>query len=102
MGRRIKRQSGAGFYSTMSVKMIQVMQVPVCFSRVQLFEALWTVARQAPLSMGFSSQEYGSGLHALLQGIFSTQGSYLCLLRLLHWQLDSIPLEPPGKPTSHA
>ena len=31
-------------------------------SRVQLFATLWTVARQAPLSMGFSKQEYWSGL----------------------------------------
>ena len=31
------------------------------FSRVQLFVTLWTVARQALLSMGFSRQEYGSG-----------------------------------------
>ena len=31
-------------------------------SCVQLFEAPWTVARQAPLSMGFSRQEYWSGL----------------------------------------
>ena len=29
---------------------------------VQLFETLWTVACQAPLSMGFSRQEYWSGL----------------------------------------
>ena len=33
-----------------------------CFSPVQLFATLWTVARQAPLSMGFSRQEYWSGL----------------------------------------
>ena len=33
-----------------------------CFSRVQLFVTLWTVARQAPLPMGFSRQEYWSGL----------------------------------------
>ena len=32
------------------------------FGRVQLFVTLWTVARQAPLSMGFSWQEYWSGL----------------------------------------
>ena len=32
------------------------------FSRVQLFATLWTVARQAPLSMEFSRQEYWSGL----------------------------------------
>ena len=33
-----------------------------CFSPVWLFETLWTVACQAPLSMGFSRQEYWSGL----------------------------------------
>ena len=32
------------------------------FSRVQLFVTLWTIAHQAPLSMGFSRQEYWSGL----------------------------------------
>ena len=32
------------------------------FSRVQLIVTLWTVACQAPLSMGFSRQEYWSGL----------------------------------------
>ena len=30
--------------------------------------------------------------HALFQGIFPTQGSNLCLLHLLHWQADSLPL----------
>ena len=33
-----------------------------CLSRVRLFVTPWTVAHQAPLSMGFSRQEYGSGL----------------------------------------
>ena len=32
------------------------------FSCVQLFVTLWTIAHQAPLSMGFSRQEYWSGL----------------------------------------
>ena len=32
------------------------------FSHVQLFLPLWTVASQVPLSMGFSRQEYWSGL----------------------------------------
>ena len=40
------------------------------FSRVQLFGTPETVAHQAPLSMGFSRQEYWSGCHSLLQGIF--------------------------------
>ena len=38
------------------------------------------------------------GCHALLQGIFLTQGSNPCLLHLLHWQAGSLPLAPPGKP----
>ena len=33
-----------------------------CFSCVQLFATLWTVAHQAPLSVKFSRQEYWSGL----------------------------------------
>ena len=32
------------------------------------------------------------GCHFLLQGIFPTQGSNPCLLRLLHWQVDSFPV----------
>jgi len=40
-----------------------------CFSRVQLFAITWTVARQAPLSMGFSRQEYQSGLPCPPPGI---------------------------------
>ena len=39
----------------------------------------------------------GVGCHALLQGIFLTQGSHLCLFCLLHWQVDSLALVPPGK-----
>ena len=38
------------------------------FSHVRLFATLWTVAFQAPLSMGFSRQEYQVGCHAQLQG----------------------------------
>jgi len=33
-----------------------------CFSCVQLFATLWTIVHQTPLSMGFSRQEYWSGL----------------------------------------
>ena len=33
-----------------------------CFSCVRIFATLWTVAHQAPLSMGFSRQEYWRGL----------------------------------------
>ena len=40
----------------------------------QLCLTPWTVACQAPLSMGFSRQESKVGCHFLLQGIFLTQG----------------------------
>ena len=53
-------------------------------SHVQLFATLWTVAHQAPLSLGFSRQECWSGLPFLLQGIFLTQKSnphLLCYLQ---------------------
>ena len=39
----------------------------------------------------------GVGCHFLLQGLFPTQWSNLHLLCLLHWQVDSFPLAPPGK-----
>ena len=39
----------------------------------------------------------GVGCHSLLQGIFLTQGLNLCLFCLLHWQVGSLPLVPPGK-----
>ena len=40
----------------------------------------------------------GVGCHALLQGIFLTQGWHLHLLCLLHWQEGSSPRAPPRKP----
>ena len=39
-----------------------------CFSHACLLAMLWTVAPQAPLSMGFTRQEYWSGLPCLLPG----------------------------------
>ena len=68
-----------------------------CFGCVQLFTVLWTIAHQAPLSMGFSRQlEWVC--HALLQVIPPTQGLNTHLLCLLHWQVGSLPLVPPAKP----
>ena len=44
------------------------------------FKTPWAVAHQAPLSMGFSRQEYWSGLPFPSAGIFLTQGSNSGLL----------------------
>ena len=49
-------------------------------SCVRPFVTPWTVACQAPLSMGFPTKNTGVGCNALLQGIFPTQGSNLHLL----------------------
>ena len=70
-----------------------------CFSHVWLFVTPCPVAYQAPLPMGFSRHEYWSGLPCPLP--FSTQGSNLCLLHLPYWQVSSLPLAPPGKPTQY-
>ena len=64
----------------------------MCMRSFSLFVTPWTVVRQAPLSMGFPSKNPGVGCHFLLQEIFPTQGSNPHLLRLLHWQADSLPL----------
>ena len=39
----------------------------------------------------FAGKNTRVGRHALLQGIFPTQGLNPCLLRLLYWQVDSLP-----------
>ena len=61
-------------------------------SCVRLFASPWTVAHQAPLPWDFPGENTGVGCHFLLQGIFSTQGSNPHLLRVWHWQADSLPL----------
>ena len=43
----------------------------------------------------------GVGCHALLQGIFPTQGLNPSLQCLLHWQVGSLLLAPPGKPNKN-
>ena len=60
---------------------------------VQLFATLWTVALQAPLSMGFSRQEYWSGLPFPSPGDLPDPG---IRLRCPALQVDSLPLNHQG------
>ena len=62
-------------------------------SRVRLFATPWTVARQAPLSMGFSRQEYWSGLPFPSPGDLPNPGIEPGSPVL---QADALPSEPPG------
>ena len=64
------------------------------FSRVQLFATPWTVAYQAPPPMGFSRQEYWSGLPFPSPGDLPDPG-------IKPWspafQADTLTSEPPEK-----
>ena len=66
------------------------------FSHVQLFETAWTAAHQAPLSVGFSRQEYWSGCHRLLR---LTRYLSYCLVTQSCWTLCSpADCSLPGSP----
>ena len=69
---------------------------------VQLFAALWTRARQAPLSLGFSRQEYWSGLPWPPLGDLLNPGIKPISLASPALQVDALPAEPPGKPKTEA
>ena len=56
------------------------------FSRVRLYETLWTKQFTSSCAHGILQENTGVGCHALLQGIFLAQGSNPCLLHL-HWQV---------------
>ena len=64
-------------------------------SRVGLFATPWTVAYQAPPSMGFSRQEYWSGLPFPSPEDLPNTGIEPGSPTL---QADALPSEPPGKP----
>ena len=61
-------------------------------SRVQLFATPWIVAYEAPPSMGFSRQEYWSGLPFPSPGDLPIEPGSPAL------QTDALPSKPPGKP----
>ena len=67
------------------------------FSHVWLFATLLTVARQVPLSMGFSRQEYWSGLPCPPAGDLPDPGIELVSLLSPALAGDSLPLAPHGK-----
>ena len=64
-------------------------------SHVRLFATPWTIAYQGPLSMGFSRQEYWSGLPFPSPGDLPNPGIEP---RSPALQADTLPSEPPGKP----
>ena len=75
----------------MRAKLVKVKSL----SRVRLFVTPWTVAHQPPPSMGFSRQEYWSGLLFPSPGNLPNPGIEP---RSLELQADALTSEPPGKP----
>ena len=67
-------------------------------SHVQLFATLWTVAHQAPLSMGFSRPEYWSGLPCPPPGDLPNPGTEPMAPVSSASQVDSLPISHWGSP----
>ena len=93
--------SGPTQFTLMLFRIICFMEVELqdirkdYISQVWLFVTPWTVAHQAPLSMGFSRQEYWSGLPFPSPGDLPDPRMEP---RSLALQADSLPAEPQGKP----
>ena len=69
-----------------------------CFNCVWLFETLWSVACQAPLSLGFSRQEYWSELSCPPPGDLPDPGFDLEHPASLALQESLLTAKPLGKP----
>ena len=67
------------------------------FRHFQLFAALLSVAPQAPLSMGYSRQEYWSGFLCLPLGDLPDPGIEPTTLTSPSLAGEFLPLVPPGK-----
>ena len=73
-----------------------------CLSHVQLFATPWTVALQAPLLVGFSRQEYWSGLLFPPPGDLSNPGIKPMSSAPPALAGGYFTTEPPGKPNNHS
>ena len=95
MGQQIKKESRKYFKTTTKkMQLIKPMKVKVkSLSHVQLLATPWTVAYQDPMSMGFSRQEYWSGLPFPSSGDLPDPGIKPRSPTL--WA-DALSSEPPG------
>ena len=74
------------------------VKVQCVLSRVRLFATLWTIARQAPLSIGFPRPNYWSRLPFPPVGDLPDPGIEPASSAPSALQADSLPAEPSGKP----
>ena len=80
---------------TSKFMLVMVMVMVKSLSRVRLFATPWTVAYQAPPSIGFSRQEYWSGLPFSSPRDLPKPGIKLQSPTL---EVDTLTSEPPEKP----
>ena len=70
----------------------------VAQSCLTLCDAMKYSSQVSPVHGDSPGKNTGANCHALLQGIFPTQGSNPCLLGILHCPAGSLPLAPLGRP----
>ena len=86
--------------SAVGSKYLELVGVVLLLSRSVMSDSFATPrtgARQAPLSTGFSRQEYWSELPCPPPKDLASPGPEGVSLSLLQWQVGSLPLAPPGK-----
>ena len=83
---------------------LNLSELNVCvlsrFSHVRFFATLWTIARQAPLSTGFSRQEYWGGLPCPPPGDLPDPGVKPMSPKSPALAGGFFPIQPPGKPSA--
>ena len=96
---RVKEESEkAGLKSTFKKPQIIASSPIVCVFMLSCFRCIWLYGLQPARLLclcDFLGKNTGVGCHGLLQWTFPNQGSNLSLLRLLHWQADSLSPVPP-------
>ena len=81
-------KAGDQWPSTNAIRQrVRILSRECSVSRIRLCDPV-DCSPQAPLSMGLCQENIGVGCHALLQGIFLTQGSNPCLLWFLHYSWE--------------
>ena len=104
------RRTGLGVFQEVNLRTMQkgrnekrarltLNQKVKSLSCVRLFATLWSIAHQAPLSMGFSRQEYWSGLPFSSPGHLPNPGIEP---RSPTLQTSALTSEPPGKPNTES
>ena len=95
--------------ATKNLKTTNKMIISTCACvRAQSFQSCLALCDPMGYSLPGSSvhgnspdKHTGVGCHALLQGIFLTHGSNLCLSHFLHQQVGSLSQVQPGNPSKH-